>query len=115
LFTGTVSSPAACRSLWETERQQSGSRNAPWVRTNDHRGHGRNARSCRNEESRPANRHFDRLRGYDEKGLDKAGVAVLLVGDPLAQVILGLDTTVPAALNAVVHYMNGGPQFESLG
>jgi hypothetical protein len=38
------------------------------------------------------------------KVFDKAAVDVLLVGDPLAHVILGLDTTVPVTLNAVIHY-----------
>jgi len=37
------------------------------------------------------------------KIFDKAGVDVLLVGDSLGQVILGLKTTVPVTLNAVIH------------
>ena len=36
--------------------------------------------------------------------LDRAGIDVLLVGDSLGQVILGLDTTIPVTLDAVVHH-----------
>lgn len=35
---------------------------------------------------------------------DKAGVDLLLVGDSLGNVILGLDTTVPVTLDAVLHH-----------
>src|SRR5438552_14909092 len=35
--------------------------------------------------------------------LDQAGIDVLLVGDSLGQVILGLDTTIPVTLDAVIH------------
>ncbi len=35
---------------------------------------------------------------------DRAGVDILLVGDSLGQVILGLDTTIPVTLDAVVHH-----------
>ena len=36
--------------------------------------------------------------------LDQAGIDVLLVGDSLGQVILGLDTTIPVTLDAVIHH-----------
>jgi 3-methyl-2-oxobutanoate hydroxymethyltransferase len=38
---------------------------------------------------------------------DRAGVDILLVGDSLGNVILGLDTTVPVTLDAVVHHTRG--------
>src|ERR1700741_1751719 len=36
--------------------------------------------------------------------LDRAGVDLLLVGDSLGNVILGLDTTIPVTLDAVIHH-----------
>ena len=36
--------------------------------------------------------------------LDRAGTDVLLVGDSLGQVILGLDTTIPVTLDAAIHH-----------
>src|SRR5207248_9053926 len=36
--------------------------------------------------------------------LDRAGIDVLRVGDSLGQVILGLDTTIPVTLDAVIHH-----------
>src|SRR3989440_1546740 len=36
--------------------------------------------------------------------LDRAGIDVLLVGDSLGQVILGLDTTIPVSLDAIIHH-----------
>ncbi len=47
------------------------------------------------------------LTAYDAtmaKIFDNAGIDVLLVGDSLGQVILGLDTTVPVTLDAVIHH-----------
>ena len=47
------------------------------------------------------------LTAYDAtmaRVLDQAGVDLLLVGDSLGNVILGLDTTVPVTLDAVVHH-----------
>src|SRR6266576_3967958 len=36
--------------------------------------------------------------------LDRAGIDVLLVGDSLGNVILGLDTTIPVTLDAIIHH-----------
>src|ERR1700757_320223 len=36
--------------------------------------------------------------------LDRAAIDVLLVGDSLGNVILGLDTTIPVTLEAVIHH-----------
>ena len=36
--------------------------------------------------------------------LDQAGVDLLLVGDSLGHIILGLDTTIPVTLDAIVHH-----------
>src|SRR3954470_21225169 len=47
------------------------------------------------------------LTAYDatmSRLLDRAGIDVLLVGDSLGQVILGLDTTIPVTLDAVIHH-----------
>src|SRR5260221_11518270 len=35
---------------------------------------------------------------------DQAGIDLLLVGDSLGNVILGLDTTIPVTLEAMVHH-----------
>jgi len=35
---------------------------------------------------------------------DRAGVDILLVGDSLGHVILGLDTTIPVTLDAIIHH-----------
>src|SRR5256884_1711614 len=47
------------------------------------------------------------LTAYDAtmaKLFDRAGIDLLLVGDSLANVILGLDTTIPVSLDAVIHH-----------
>ena len=36
--------------------------------------------------------------------LDRAGIDLLLVGDSLGSVILGLDTTIPVSLDAILHH-----------
>ena len=38
---------------------------------------------------------------------DQAGVDLLLVGDSLGNVILGLDTTIPVTLEAIIHHTRG--------
>jgi 3-methyl-2-oxobutanoate hydroxymethyltransferase len=35
---------------------------------------------------------------------DRAGIDVLLVGDSLGHVILGLETTIPVTLDAIIHH-----------
>ncbi|MEO7803333.1 MAG: 3-methyl-2-oxobutanoate hydroxymethyltransferase [Actinomycetota bacterium] len=52
-------------------------------------------------------RRFVMLTAYDfptAQILDEAGVPVLLVGDSLAQVILGYDTTLPVTMDEMLHH-----------
>ena len=47
------------------------------------------------------------LTAYDAtmaKLLDRAGIDLLLVGDSLGNVILGLDTTIPVTLDEIIHH-----------
>jgi 3-methyl-2-oxobutanoate hydroxymethyltransferase len=50
---------------------------------------------------------FTMLTAYDfptAQILDEAGVPVLLVGDSLAQVVLGYDTTIPVTVDEMLHH-----------
>ena len=50
---------------------------------------------------------FAMLTAYDfptAQILDEAGIPVLLVGDSLAQVVLGYDTTIPASVDEMLHH-----------
>ena len=52
-------------------------------------------------------RRFAMLTAYDyptARILDEAGIPVLLVGDTLAEVVLGHDTTLPVTMDAMVHH-----------
>lgn len=52
-------------------------------------------------------RRFAMLTAYDfptARILDEAGIPVLLVGDSLAQVILGYDTTLPVTMEEMLHH-----------
>lgn len=50
---------------------------------------------------------FSMLTAYDYPSariLDEAGIPVILVGDSLAQVMLGYDTTIPATVDEMLHH-----------
>jgi 3-methyl-2-oxobutanoate hydroxymethyltransferase len=52
-------------------------------------------------------RRFAMLTAYDfptARILDEAGIPILLVGDSLAQVILGYDTTLPVTMEEMLHH-----------
>src|SRR5947208_11497590 len=52
-------------------------------------------------------RRFAMLTAYDyptARILDEAGIPVLLVGDTLAEVVLGHDTTLPVTMEAMLHH-----------
>ncbi|MDQ3991522.1 MAG: 3-methyl-2-oxobutanoate hydroxymethyltransferase, partial [Actinomycetota bacterium] len=52
-------------------------------------------------------RRFPMLTAYDfptAQILDEAGIPVLLVGDSLAQVVLGYDTTLPVTMEEMLHH-----------
>ncbi|MFN2545354.1 MAG: 3-methyl-2-oxobutanoate hydroxymethyltransferase [Actinomycetota bacterium] len=52
-------------------------------------------------------RRFPMLTAYDyptARILDEAGIPVLLVGDTLAEVVLGYETTLPVTMDAMVHH-----------
>jgi 3-methyl-2-oxobutanoate hydroxymethyltransferase len=52
-------------------------------------------------------RRFAMLTAYDyptARVLDEAGIPVLLVGDTLAEVVLGYDTTLPVTMDAMIHH-----------
>src|SRR5439155_17867631 len=76
------------------------------------------ARASREEVPMPVSIHD--LRAYKTRGerfvmltaydhptaqiLDEAGIPVLLVGDSLAQVVLGYDSTIPVTMDEMLHH-----------
>ena len=57
--------------------------------------------------SKAQGRRFAMLTAYDyptAQILDEAGIPVLLVGDSLAQTILGYDTTIPVTMEEMLHH-----------
>lgn len=71
---------------------------------------GSGARSISVRELREMKRRGEKiaaLTAYDvlfARVVDRAGVEVVLVGDSLAQVVLGLDSTVPVTLDDMIHH-----------
>src|SRR5688572_3412876 len=52
-------------------------------------------------------RRFPMLTAYDfatARILDRAGIPVLLVGDSLANVVLGYETTLPVTMDEMLHH-----------
>src|SRR5436305_11198375 len=52
-------------------------------------------------------RRFAMLTAYDyptARILDEAGIPVLLVGDTLAEVVLGYETTLPVTMAVMIHH-----------
>src|SRR5277367_3949461 len=58
-------------------------------------------------EMKARGRRIVMLTAYDAtmaRIFDQAGIDMLLVGDSLGNVILGLDTTIPVTLDAIIHH-----------
>src|SRR5262249_22180691 len=90
-------------------RQGQVKRDKPWDLEEDGimDGPGRQVRPPDLTQMKARDDHIVMLTAYDATMaglLDRAGIDVLLVGDSLGQVILGLDTTIPVSLDAVIHH-----------